>query len=76
MKRSLIITRFRVLIIISLLIGGIRRYERDACHVAERQREVGVREATVGAQAGDIINRFAIEAAIIGSLGGILGYGI
>ena len=44
-------------------------------NVAERQREVGVRRA-VGATGWDIINQFLIEAAIIGFLGGILGYGL
>ena len=44
-------------------------------NVAERQREVGVRRA-VGATGWDIINQFLIEAAIIGLLGGIFGYGL
>jgi len=61
--------------IISLLIGGIGVMNVMLVNVAERQREVGVRRA-VGATGWDIINQFLIEAAIIGFLGGILGYGL
>ena len=69
---SIILT---VIGIISLLIGGIGVMNVMLVNVAERQREVGVRRA-VGATGWDIINQFLIEAAIIGFLGGILGYGL
>ena len=69
---SIILT---VIGIISLLIGGIGIMNVMLVNVAERQREVGVRRA-VGATGWDIINQFLIEAAIIGFLGGVLGYGL
>ena len=69
---SIILT---VIGIISLLIGGIGVMNVMLVNVAERQREVGVRRA-VGATGWDIVNQFLIEAAIIGFLGGILGYGL
>lgn len=69
---SIILT---VIGIIALLIGGIGVMNVMLVNVAERQREVGVRRA-VGATGWDIINQFLIEAAIIGFLGGILGYGL
>ena len=69
---SIILT---VIGIISLLIGGIGVMNVMLVNVAERQREVGVRRA-VGATGWDIINQFLIEAAIIGFLGGVLGYGL
>lgn len=69
---SIILT---VIGIISLLIGGVGIMNVMLVNVAERQREVGVRRA-VGATGWDIINQFLIEAAIIGLLGGIFGYGL
>ena len=69
---SIILT---VIGIISLLIGGIGIMNVMLVNVAERQREVGIRRA-VGATGWDIINQFLIEAAIIGLLGGIFGYGL
>ena len=69
---SIILT---VIGIISLLISGVGIMNVMLVNVAERQREVGVRRA-VGATGWDIINQFLIEAAIIGLLGGIFGYGL
>ena len=69
---SIILT---VIGIISLLIGGIGIMNVMLVNVAERQREVSIRRA-VGATGWDIINQFLIEAAIIGLLGGIFGYGL
>lgn len=69
---SIILT---VIGIISLLIGGVGIMNVMLVNVAERQREVDVRRA-VGATGWDIINQFSIEAAIIGLLGGIFGYGL
>ena len=42
-------------------------------NVAERQREVGIRKA-VGATRQAIINQFLVESAIIGLIGGAIGY--
>ncbi len=58
---------------ISLLVGGIGIMNVMLVNVAERQREVGIRRA-VGATGHHIINQFLIEAAIIGLLGGVIGY--
>ena len=60
---------------ISLLVGGIGIMNVMLVNVAERQREVGIRRA-VGATGHHIINQFLIEAAIIGLLGGIIGYAL
>ena len=43
--------------------------------VAERQREVGIRKA-IGATNFQIINQFLIESAIVGCIGGIIGYSV
>ena len=58
---------------ISLLVGSIGVMNSMLVNVAERQREIGIRRA-VGATSGHIINQFLIESAIIGLLGGLLGY--
>lgn len=60
---------------ISLLVGGIGIMNIMLVSVAERQREIGIRKA-VGATNHHIINQFLIESAIIGMLGGIIGYGL
>lgn len=57
----------------SLLVGSIGVMNSMLVNVAERQREIGIRRA-VGATSGHIINQFLIESAIIGLLGGLLGY--
>ncbi len=59
---------------ISLVIGGISIMNIMIASVAERQREVGIRKA-IGATNFQIINQFLVESAIVGSIGGILGYG-
>lgn len=59
--------------LVSLLIGGISVMNSMLVNVAERQREVGIRKA-IGATNGNIISQFLIESAIIGLIGGILGY--
>jgi len=58
---------------ISLLVGGIGIMNIMLVNVAERNREVGIRKA-VGATNNHIINQFLIESAIVGLLGGIIGY--
>ena len=72
---SAIATVVAVIAGISLLVGSISIMNIMLTSIAERQREVGLRKA-IGATNLQIINQFVIESAIIGLLGGILGYGV
>ena len=58
---------------VSLIVGGVGIMNIMLVNVAERRREVGIRRA-VGATGQHIINQFVIESAIVGLLGGIIGY--
>jgi len=58
---------------ISLLVGGIGIMNIMLVGVSERTREIGLRKA-VGASNATIIWQFMIEALIISTLGGILGF--
>lgn len=58
---------------VSMLAGGIGIMNIMLVNVAERRREVGIRKA-VGATRMAIINQFLIESAIIGLIGGVIGY--
>ena len=58
---------------ISLLVGGIGIMNIMLVGVSERTREIGLRKA-VGASNATIIWQFLIEALIISTLGGLLGF--
>ena len=57
---------------ISLLVGGIGIMNIMLVTVTERTREMGIRKA-IGAERRSIIAQFLIEAAVICSIGGVIG---
>lgn len=58
---------------IALLVGGIGIMNIMLVGVAERTREIGIRKA-VGASDYTIIAQFLIEALLISTIGGLIGY--
>ncbi len=59
--------------ILALLIGGLSVINTMVMTVAERAREIGLKKA-LGAHTGDILCEYLLEAAVIGLIGGVIGY--
>ncbi|MEZ5565888.1 MAG: ABC transporter permease [Gammaproteobacteria bacterium] len=58
--------------VIATLIGGIVIMSLMLIAVSERRREIGIRRA-LGATRSDVLRQFLAEAALIATLGGVMG---
>lgn len=61
--------------LISLLVGGLSIINTMTMSIAERIREIGIKKA-LGAKTRHIMAEYLTEAALIGLLGGIVGWGL
>lgn len=59
--------------VLAAIIGGLAVVNTMIMSVSERTPEIGLKKA-IGATNGDIIREFLLEAAVIGLLGGAIGF--
>ena len=59
--------------LLALIIGGLSVINTMIMAVSERVREIGLKKA-LGANSGDVIREYLMEAALIGLIGGVLGF--
>jgi putative ABC transport system permease protein len=59
--------------LLALIIGGLSVVNTMLMSVSERVREIGLKKA-VGARTRHILTEFLAEAALIGLIGGVVGY--
>jgi len=61
--------------VLALVIGGLSVVNTMIMAVNERIREIGLKKA-LGAHTGQVMRDYLLEAAVIGAIGGLVGYAL